>query len=326
MISSVMIIVFAIIMSAFFSGSETAIVSCSRVRVRSRAEQGSFPARILENLMISPEFFFSIVLVGTNLAVIGCTAEATALAVSLFGTARGPLIATAVVTPSLLILGEVIPKAAFLYHSDRISILVAPVLKVVSYILWPLVKPSALLAGVLSRLAGGSQGEADFISTREELIYLYRGDKKFDGMTARRELSIIDGVFKFGVVKASDLMLPMEEVITFPYNAPISKVIEAANKYPYSNYPLVSPESGMVVGVISLFDLLGVDSGEKLTSLMHKPFLAGEEELAERLLVRMKGEPLHLAIVVDRSGNPKGILTLENIIESIVGDIASEYE
>jgi len=321
---SVSIIVVTIFMSAFFSGSETAVVSCNRLKVRNKAREGSFRARILEDLLATPHFLLSIVLVGNNLAIIACTAEATALAIRLFGN-KGPLVATIVITPVLLILGEVVPKASFLYHSDRTSIFVAPILKVFSYILWPFVKPAALLTAIPSKIAGKSGRKENFMSTREELIYLYSGIRD-KGIIKEREKKIIDSVFHFGVVKAADLMLPVSEVISFPYTSSISEVIEAANKYPYSRYPLVSPKSGNVVGVISLFDLLGIESGEKLTSLMHKPFFAAEDELAEDLLVRMKSEPLHFAIVISDMGRFKGILTLENIIESIVGDIASEHE
>jgi Mg2+/Co2+ transporter CorB len=313
-----------IIMSAFFSGSETAVVSCSRVKLKSKAKEGSLSARLLENLLASPKFLFSVVLVGTNLAIVFCTAEATAIAVRLFGN-NGVVIATIVMTPILLVFGEVIPKASFLYHSDRLSTFVAPILKAFSYILWPLVMPVALLAGIPAKIAGGSRETLDSISTREELIYLYSGNKG-KGVVTQREQKIIDGVFHFGVVRAADLMLPIDEVISFPYTSPISEVVKAANKYPYSRYPLISPDSGKVVGIISLFDLLGVESGEKLTSLMQKPFYALEDEFAEALFVRMKNESLHFAIVVDKEGRPKGILTLENIIENIVGDIASEYE
>ncbi len=324
MLFSVSVIIVTIIMSAFFSGSETAVVSCSRVKVRNKAKEGSFRARVLENFLASPQFFFSIVLVGTNLAVIICTAEATSVAIRLFGK-NGPVIATIVMTPLLLVLGEVIPKVSFLYHSDRISLFVAPILKIFSYILWPLVVPASLLAEIPAKISGRSGEKANLILTREELIYLYSGTKD-KGKITQREQKIINGVFHFGVVKAADLMLPISEVISFPYTTSISEVVEAANKYPYSRYPLVSPDSGNVIGIISLFDLLGVESGEKLTSLMHKPFYAAEDELAESLFVRMKNEALHFAIVVDKEGNSKGILTLENIIENIVGDIASEYE
>ncbi|MBD3178827.1 MAG: DUF21 domain-containing protein [Candidatus Latescibacteria bacterium] len=311
-------------MSAFFSGSETAVVSCSRVRVRSMARSGSFRASILEDWFGSPEFFFSIVLVGNNLANIACTAEATAVAVGLFGKS-GPLVAVLVMTPLLLIFGEVIPKVVFLYYADNVSLQVAPFLKGFSYLLFPLVKPVSLLGGLFSRFSGRSEEAAGIITSREELLGLYmKGGDQSD--IVRREQEIINKVFRFGVTRVNDLMLPMERVITFSYDTPLSQVIETAGRYPYSRYPLVSPDSGRVVGVISLFDLLNVDSGEKLTSLMHKPFYAREDELAERVLVRMKSEPLHFAIVVGEGGVQKGILTLENIIESIVGDIASEYE
>ena len=324
MLLSLMIIIVTLIMSAFFAGSETAVISCSRLRVKSAARGGSLRARILEDWFNSPEFFFSIVLVGNNLVNIACTAEATALAVRLFGNS-GPLVAIVVMTPVILIFGEIIPKAVFLHYSDKISFNVAPVLKFLSIILFPLVKPIAMLGGMFSRISGKSEEASGIITSREELLGLYmRGGEESD--IARREQEIINKVFRFGVTRVRDLMLPMDDVITFSYDTQVSEVIETANRYPYSRYPLVSPESGRVVGVISLFDLLNVDSGEKLTSLMHRPFHAREDELAERVLVRMKGEALHFAIVVDEDGVQKGILTLENIIESIVGDIASEYE
>lgn len=324
MVLSLLIIILTLFMSAFFSGSETAVISCSRVRIRSMARAGSFRAGILEKWFESPEFFVSIVLVGTNLANVACTAEATALAVELFGNS-GPLIAVIVMTPLILIFGEVIPKVVFLHYADNVSIHVAPFLRGFSYILFPLVKPISLMGGLFSRLAGESEESTGVISSREELLGLYmKGGEESD--ITRREQEIINKVFRFGVTRVKDLMLPMEKVVSFTYDTPVSEVIETANRYPYSRYPLVSPDRSRVVGVISLFDLLNVDSGEKLTSLMHRPFYAHEEELAERVLVRMKGEPLHFAIVVGEGGVQKGILTLENIIESIVGDIASEYE
>ncbi|MFO7915060.1 MAG: CNNM domain-containing protein [Candidatus Krumholzibacteriales bacterium] len=324
MVLSFLIIIIGLIMSGFFAGSETAVIACSRLRVKSEARSGSIRAGILEEWFNSPEFFFSIVLVGNSLANIACTAQATALAVRLFGNS-GTLVAVIVMTPVILIFGEIIPKAVFLHYADNVSFNVAPVLKFFSYILFPLVKPVAMLGGLFSRISGQSEEAAGVISSREELLGLYmKGGEESD--IARREQEIINKVFRFGVTRARDLMLPMHEVVSFSYDTPVSEVIETANRYPYSRYPLVSPESGRVVGVISLFDLLNVESGEKLTSLMHKPFYAGEDELAERVLVRIKSEPLHFAIVVGEEGVQKGILTLENIIESIVGDIASEYE
>jgi CBS domain containing-hemolysin-like protein len=320
---SVALILFTMLLSGFFSGSETAIVSCSKVRLHSRSRHGSWRARLLEKLLQTPEYFFSIVLVGTNISVISCTAIATWLAVRLLGDSGG-LVATLVMTPVLLIFGEVIPKSAFLYHADQVSIKVAPFLRVVEIILLPLVIPATLLARVISNLTGAGEGKLDILGSREELIYLYRRGK-IEGDIEAHEQRIIDGVFSFGSRRAGELMIPMDRVISFPVNASVDAVIEEANRHTYSRFPLVSPNDGSVVGIISLFDLLGLDGGERLATVMHKPLMVSEDESAERLLLRMKDEPLHFAVVTSEDG-AKGIITLENILESIVGDISNEYE
>ncbi len=102
-------------------------------------------------------------------------------------------------------------------------------------------------------------------------------------------------------------------------------MIEETNRHTYSRFPLVSPNDGSIVGIISLFDLLGLDGGERLATVMHKPLKVSEDESAERLLIRMKDEPLHFAVVTSGE-KARGIITLENILESIVGDISNEYE
>ncbi|MBN1163234.1 MAG: DUF21 domain-containing protein [Candidatus Krumholzibacteriota bacterium] len=323
-IESIIVIVVALMLTGFFSGSETALVACSKVKLRNRAKQGSWRARVLENLLDSPERFFSIVLVGTNLSVVICTATATALAVSQIGDS-GALVATVVMTPLLLIFGEVIPKSAFLYHADRISILIAPFLKIIPYLLWPLVIPSTWLARVLTNLVGGDPRRFNILSTQEELIYLYRRGKQ-EGSTEERERRIIDRVIRLNKVHTEDLMVPLESVISFSVSSSVDEVIAEANKHTYSRFPLLSPEGGRVVGIISLFDLLGLDGGEKLSAVMHSPFLAHRNEYADHLLIRMKDEPHHFAIVVDDEGTNLGIVTLEDILENIIGDISNDYQ
>lgn len=318
------IIIVSMLAAGFFAGSETAIVSCSKVRLRSRSKRGSWRARMLERLLQRPEAFFSIVLVGTNLAVIACTAAATALAVRHWGD-RGAAIATVMMTPLLLIVGEVIPKSAFLYHADRVAVTVSPLIRFMEFILLPLVVPATMLARALTRLTGTREGRLDILSTREELVYLYRRGR-VEGDTAAREQRIIDSVFSFGTRSVGELMIPMENVITFPVTASVDEVVEEANRHTYSRFPLVSPKDGRVVGVVSLFDLLGLDGGERLGSVMHTPLFVHPEEKAERLLIRMKDDPLHFAVVLSRGGAAEGIITLENILESFVGEISNEYE
>jgi CBS domain containing-hemolysin-like protein len=322
-VSALLIMVLTMLLSAFFSGSETAAVSSSKVRLRHRAKKGSIRARMLEGLLGTPERFFSVVLVGTNISVIVCTAAATALAVSLFGDS-GALVATVVMTPLILIFSEVIPKSAFLYHADRVSIAVAPLLKFFYYILLPIVIPATFLAHLVLKLTGAGRRRFNLLSTKEELIHLYRGQEEDPAL--RREHLIIDRVFRFGSATAKELMVPLERVVTFPVTASVEDVIDEANKHTYSRFPVISPLDNRIVGIISLFDLLGLDGGVKLGSVMQSPLIASEEESAEKLLLTMKEEALHMAVIEDEGKQPLGIVTLEDLLENIVGDIASEYE
>ena len=323
-ISALLVIVATMLLTGFFAGSETAVISCSKVRLRHKAERGVKRARILEGLLENPELFFSIVLVGTNIAVIVCTAAATALSVRFFGE-NGVVAATIVMTPLLLIVGEVIPKSAFLYHADRVSLLAAPMLRFFLYLLYPIVAPATLLTRFLLIVTGSRGKRFNLLNSREELIYLYRHGKE-EGLVERRERLIINRVFEFGRVRAGELMIPFERVVSVPVTASIDQVIEEANKHTYSRYPVLSEGGEEVAGVISMFDLLGLDGGEQISEVMHEPLFAEEDEPAVKLLVRMKDEALHMAVIVDGDGGTKGILTLENILENIVGDIENEYD
>ncbi|MCK4538263.1 MAG: DUF21 domain-containing protein [Candidatus Krumholzibacteria bacterium] len=320
-INAIIIIVVTILLSAFFSGSETALISCSRIRMRNLAKHGSRRARMVERLLESPEQFFSIVLVGTNLAVIMCTITATALAIENFGQA-GVLIATLVMTPLLLVFGEVVPKAVYLYHADRIAMFVAPLLKIIFYIMWPVVIPVTWLAERLTGSSDEEERKLNIISTREELIFLYNRGR--DGASQEEfETKMIDRMFKFRVVRVRDLMVPMDDVVSFSAESSIDEIVAEVGNYPWSRFPIISPEDGSVAGIISTFDLLGLDGGELLSSVMHKPFFSRQDEYAERLLISMKKDPLHLAVVEDDDGRPLGIVTLEDVLENIIGDIAT---
>jgi CBS domain containing-hemolysin-like protein len=324
MLDDLIITAVMLFLTAFFSGSETAVVSSSKVRLRHLARRGSWRARTLEGMLGSPEFFFSVVLVGTNLSVIICTAVATAVAVSLFEGA-GALVSTIVMTPLLLVFGEVIPKSAFLYHADRVSIIVSPMLKLFSYVLWPVVMPVTLLARLILGLGGSRKERFNLLQSREELVYMYRRGKKRGAIEVWEDF-MIDRILRFQKVTAGELMIAMDRVVSFPVTASVEEVIIEANKHSYSRFPLISPSSGRIVGVVSLFDLLGLDGGENLASVMHEPFFVGENDTAEELLVAMKEIAIHMAIVVNEEGDASGIVTLENILENIVGNIANEYE
>ena len=121
------------------------------------------------------------------------------------------------------------------------------------------------------------------------------------------------------------MMVPMEKVVSFPINASVADVIDEANRHTYSRFPIISPRDGRVVGIVSLFDLLGLDGGENLAEVIHEPYFTIPSDPAEKLFIRMKEEALHMAVVVGDGGAPLGIITLENVLESLVGDIDNEF-
>ena len=313
----------SLVAAAFFAGSESAIVACDKVKLHHRAARGSRRARAVEKLLASSASFFSVVLVGTNLAVVSCTAVATAIAVSWVGDS-GALIATVVMTPVLLIVGEVIPKAAFIYQADRVSLFVGPILRFCLVLLWPLAWPATLLVRGLMRIAGAGAERKGLLDSREELVYLFsRGDR--DGVVERRERLLVDRVFHFRRVVTGELIVPRERVVSFRATATVGEVIEEARRHTYSRFPILG-DDGAVAGVISLFDLLGLDGGVRLGSVMHEPVFVDVAESAERLLVRMKESAIHLAVVTAGEGEWLGIVTLEDVLEHIIGDIANEYD
>ncbi|MBN1886173.1 MAG: DUF21 domain-containing protein [Candidatus Krumholzibacteriota bacterium] len=321
--SLIAIVVVSLMAAGFFAGAESAVVSCNKVKLHHRAARGNRRARAVERLLSSSESFFSIVLVGTNIAVVVCTATATALTVRWFGES-GAAVATAVMTPLILVFGEVIPKAAFIYQADRVSLLVGPLLRVFQFVLWPIAFPATLLVRALLRLTGAGDDRRDLLASREELVYLYSRGKR-DGVVERRERMLIDRVFHFRRVLTGELLVPREKVISFAATATVGETIEDARRHTYSRFPILSPDH-RVVGVISLFDLLGLDGGERLGDVMHDPVFVDVDAPAERLLVQMKESAIHLAVVTGSDGNWLGIVTLEDVLEHIIGDIANEYD
>jgi len=317
------VIFLTMILAAFFSGSETAVVSCSKVRIRHRSKAGSRAARIVEWFLEKPEKFFSTVLVGTNVSVIVCTASATALAVYFLGSS-GPVVATAVMTVVILVFSEVIPKSLFLHYADRIALLAAPGLKFFYYLLWPVVFPSMILVRAVLRLTGSEGRGYSLLSSREEIIYLYTAGKNIP--VEQTESMIMDRILRFKKLNLRDIVIPFDRVVSFPVNMIVEDAIKEANKYSYYRFPVVSPDGEKVLGIISLFDLLGLDGAERLSRVMHPPLFARVDESVEKLLVRMKRESMHMAVIKDEEDRVIGIVTLENILESVVGNIYSEHE
>jgi len=310
---------------AFFGGAEVAMGAASRSRLRQRAQAGSAGARMAESLQARPQIALSTTLIGSNLAIV-----LAAVVTAIYLEAHGWPAAWAAVfaIAPMLVVGQVV-KTAMQAQSDRVVVWVAPLLALSSWLLRPLVLVVSGFAGALTRLAGTDKKKA-FV-TRDELAMLIEtepseGDKP-DISADEREM--IANVFELSDYTVADLMVPLSEVTALDED---TRMIEAAlevHDKQHSRMPVYRSRLDDIVGIVHLFDILqaGQPSADKTVGEIARPAVYVPESMkAIDLLVALQAEGNHIAVVVDEYGGAVGIVTFEDLLETIVGDIDDEYD
>jgi putative hemolysin len=316
-----------VIALAFFVAAEVALSACDRNRLRRMADTGNLRAGRAERLLGAPQITLATTLVGATLA--------TLVAVLLVGVeleVRGVALlwAPAIVVPPLLVLGHLVPKAIAQAHADALVVALATPLRLVSYVLRPLVAVIGGYAGLLTRIIGTDRANA-FV-TRDELAMLIESEPETDKpeITAD-ERAMIAKVFELSEYKVGELMVPLSEVTALPEDAPIAEAaLEVADKQ-HSRMPIYRSRVDDIVGIVHVFDLLqaatrGRPESVTVASLAHPPIYVPQTMKASDLLVQLQTEQQHLAIVVDEYGGAVGICTIEDLLEIIVGEIEDEYD
>jgi len=314
-------IVLCVILAGFFSGAETGIISLNRLRLRSLVESRVKKALLLKGFLENPEYFLSSTLVGTNLSVVIASALATSWAVKYFAD-RGALIATVALTPVILIFSEIIPKSLFRQHADRIILLISPILKGCFIFLSPLVKTFNLFPRILLKPFGGERTTKSPFVSKEELKYLVEESTK-EGVVEPEERRMINRIFDFGAMLARDIMVSLSNVAAIEVNTPLSKVKEIARVKKFSRYPVYQGGKHNIIGLVNVYDLLyeGDESKTSLTDFLRPAFIISEDTPIDRLLTQMRKDRQVMALVINKAKIPLGIVTLEDIVEEIVGEI-----
>jgi CBS domain containing-hemolysin-like protein len=312
---------------AFFVGAEVALGASSRTRLRQQAQAGRLGARLAERLQAQPQVLLATTMLGSNLAtVVGVVAVARYLELRGVATAWSvPL----VIAP-LLVLGQLVPKTVMQAQADRLAPLLAPPLVLASWLLRPAVLVVGGFAGAMTRLAGTDRKKT-FV-TRDELALLIESEPESDkpDITAD-EREMIANVFEMSEYTVGDLMVPLSEVTALPEDAPVGEAaVEAADKQ-HSRIPVYRSRVDDVVGVVHVFDILqaGQDPQQRLQPIgaVARPATYVPERMkAVDLLVELQAEGGHLAIVVDEYGGAVGVVTVEDLLETIVGDIDDEHD
>ncbi|HEY1557310.1 MAG TPA: hemolysin family protein [Kofleriaceae bacterium] len=319
--SLVFVLVVCALAQAFFVAAEVALSACDRTALRVRANGGANRAMLVERMLHVPQVTLATTLVGANLAAL---VAVIVLAMQLVVRDTSPLWAPVIVVPPLLVLGHVVPKAIVQVHADRVVDVIAGPLRLASWVLRPIVAVVGAFAAALTRVVRTAREKA-FV-TRDELALLIESEPLGDKPDiSADERAMIANVFELAEVKVGELMVPLSEVTALPEDTPVATAaLEVADKQ-HSRMPVYRARVHDVVGVVHVFDILSKE-GKTVADLAHPPLYVPETMRASDLLVQLQAERQHLAIVVDEYGGAVGIVTIEDLLETIVGEIEDEYD
>lgn len=316
------------ILSGFFSCAETALLSVSKIRMRTLAEEGNRKAKKVERLIDDTDSLLSTILVGNNLVNIGASSLSTVLAVDLFGDA-GAGIATGVVTLIILIFGEITPKSMAAKYADGISMAIARPIGFIVIILRPIVVVLNFITGFIIRLLGGERQIGPTLTEEELKTYVTVSHE--EGIIEEDEKEMIHNVFEFGDTEIKEIMTPRIHVVSIPDDVTYDELLEIYREQRFSRIPVHNhDDNDDIIGVLNVKDLVlaTIDRNHfNVLDYAREPFVVYEFNHISDVFERMRSnKKSSLAVVLDEYGIMSGIVTIEDMIEEIVGDIDDEYD
>ncbi len=320
-------LVICLVLSAFFSGSETAFISIQRFRLEHLISTEVKGARRVARMIERPERFLSVVLLGNTLVNAAAAAIATTIAV-FFWEERGIIFATIALTIILLIFCEATPKTVAAQHSEKLSILLVRALQLISWIFTPFVIVLSWIASAFTKIAGGTPVPRSIISDEEIRTMISVGSK--EGTVEEAEAKMLHKVFDFGDRPVHEVMVPRLEVAALEQGSTISDFLRLYAESPISRFPVYKENMDNVVGVLSVKDVLmarakGTISGESTIDDLTRPaYFTPETKLINQLFFEMRDNNYRMAVVVDEYGGTAGIVSLSRLVEEIVGEVGDE--
>ena len=324
--TQVAIFIVCLLLSAFFSASETALLSVSKIRMRTLAEEGNKKAKNVEKLLENTDALLSTILVGNNLVNILATSLSTSLAISMFGSS-GVGIATAIVTVLILIFSEITPKSLSAKYSDTLALSVAQALSFLVVLFKPIVVVLNFISGLIIRLFGGKLEVAPAITEEEIKTVVTVGHEA--GVLETEEKEMIHNVFAFGDTEIREIMTPRINVVSVGDDVTYEELMETYKKEQFSRLLVHSQSYDEVIGVLNMKDLLfkNIDpSTFNVTDYMRDAYIVYEFNHVSDVFASMRNARVSMAVVLDEYGVMSGLVTFEDIIEEIVGNIDDEYD
>lgn len=302
-------------------------MSFSKIRLRHLVEEGNPRAKKIQAIVDNPNKFLGAILVGNNIVNIGASSLATSIAITIFGSA-GVGIATGIMTLLILFFGEITPKSVAAAKSEAISLSIANVLSFYIWFMTPLVKVILFITNGIAYLFGGKPGVAQNYVTEDELKTMVNVGVE-EGVIEYEEKEMIHNVFDFGDAKVSDIMTPRTDMIAIDVDTQYDEVIKIYKEERFSRLPVYEGSIDNVIGILYIKDLVlsGTDRNHfKISEIMRPALFTYEFKNTAELLKELKLKRTPIAVVLDEYGGTAGIVTMEDLIEEIVGDIKDEYD
>ncbi|HHX38284.1 MAG TPA: HlyC/CorC family transporter [Clostridiaceae bacterium] len=315
-----------IALSAFFSGSEIAFASASKVRLRTASESGNRYAKMALYIYDHFEDALSTILIGNNLVNIAASSIATVIAVGLMGES-GAVIATLVITVVVLIFGEISPKIVAKQNSHKITLLVSYPLRLLMFVLKPVVLVVVWIVSKISRLwEDGKEKEPSV--TEEELVTLIESVKE-NGIIDEGYSDLLQSALEFSDITVQEILTPRTDMLAIDINEPLDVIIETVLKSPYSRIPVYDESIDNIIGILHVEHILKKLADTKdidVRSLLIDAYFIHKTMKLPDVFSELKKRRLHMAIVTDEYGGTMGLITMEDVLEELVGDIWDESD
>ncbi len=320
-------VVVLLMLSAFFSSAETALTTSNKIRLKGLADEGDKRAKRVLEITGDSGKMLSAILIGNNIVNLSASSIATALAIKLFGNA-GAGIATGTLTILVLIFGEISPKTLATIHADKIALAYSGVIWGLMKVLTPVIFIiNKLSIGFLRLLRVNVSNEPVPLTEAELRTIVDVGHQT--GVIEQEEHEMINNVFDFGDSQAKEIMVPRIDMTFADINSSYEELINIFRTDKFTRLPIYEDSIDNVIGIINMKDLLLYETSKdsfSVRSILRKPYYTYEHKKTVELLIEMKKSSFNIAIVLDEYGVTAGLITLEDILEEIVGEIRDEYD
>ena len=319
-------LVVLLILSAFFSSAETSLVSVNQIRMRSLAENGNVRAKRVLAITSNQSKMLSAILIGNNIVNISASSLATIVAQRIWGNAAVS-IATGVLTILVLIFGEISPKTLATANADKLAMLFSGPIRILMIVLTPFIIIINFLAKGVLRLLGYKEDKNKTSFTEDELRTIVEVSHE-EGVLENDEREMINNVFDFGESQAKDVMIPRIDMTCISIDSTFDEIVEVFRKDKYTRLPVYETSVDNVIGIINVKDLLLCEDKKNFSvqNILRKPYYTYEYKKISELMEELKKTSNNFTIIVDEYGSTVGMITLEDLLEEIVGEIRDEYD